>query len=66
MYKRNGTPRHSAGSKRKPGSTLPRVNANRSWPEFADHLLEIAAGIRRPADPIHLVMEDLLSRAKNW
>src|ERR1039458_5072555 len=59
-YKRGGTANVFCGVEPKAGRHFTKVTPNRSSPEFADYLLEIAA--RYPeADTIHLVMDNLSS-----
>ena len=62
-YKRCGTANVFCGVAPKAGWHFPKVTANRSSPEFADYLLDIAA--RYPqADTIHLVMDNLSSHTR--
>ena len=62
-YKRCGTANVFCGVEPKAGWHFPKVTANRSSPEFADYLLDIAA--RYPqADTIHLVMDNLSSHTR--
>src|SRR6266542_4285034 len=60
-YQRCGPANVFCGVQPKAGWYFPKVTANRSSPEFADYLLEVA--IRYPeADTIHLVLDNLSSR----
>jgi transposase len=62
-YKRCGTANVFCGVQPKAGRHFTKVTSNRSSPEFADYLLEIAA--RYPeADTIHLVMDNLSSHRR--
>jgi transposase len=62
-YQRGGTANVFCGVEPKAGQYFPKVTANRSSPEFADYLLEVA--IRYPeADTIHLVMDNLSSHTR--
>jgi transposase len=57
-YKRCGTANAFCGVQPKAGRHFTRITPDRSSPEFADYLLEIAAGYPE-ADTIHLVMDNL-------
>ena len=62
-YQRCGTANVFCGVEPKAGQYFPKVTANRSAPEFADYLLEVA--IRYPeADTIHLVLDNLSSHTR--
>src|ERR1019366_10744861 len=62
-YQRCGTANLFCGVEPKAGRHFPKVTANRSSPEFADYLLEIAE--RYPAaDTIHLVLDNLSSHTR--
>ena len=62
-YQRCGTANVFCGLQPKAGRYFPKVTANRSSPEFADYLLEVA--IRYPeADTIHLVLDNLSSHTR--
>jgi len=62
-YQRCGTAHVFCGVEPKAGQYFPKVTANRSSPEFADYLLEVA--IRYPeADIIHLVLDNLSSHTR--
>ena len=62
-YERCGTANVFCGVEPKAGRHFPKVTANRSSPEFADYLLEIAE--RYPAaDTIHLVLDNLSSHTR--
>ena len=62
-YERCGTANVFCGVQPKAGRYFPKVTVNRSSPEFADYLLEVA--IRYPeADTIHLVMDNLSSHTR--
>jgi transposase len=57
-YKRYGTANVFCGVQPKAGRHFTKATPNRSSPEFADYLLEIAASYPE-ADTIHLVMDNL-------
>ncbi|MGH9615254.1 MAG: IS630 family transposase [Acidobacteriaceae bacterium] len=59
-YRRCGTANVFCGVQPKAGRHFTKPTANRSSPEFADYLLEIAASYPE-ADTIHLVMDNLSS-----
>ena len=62
-YQRCGTANVFCGVQPKAGRYFPKVTPNRSSPEFADYLLDIA--IRYPeADTIHLVLDNLSSHTR--
>jgi hypothetical protein len=62
-YERCGTANVFCGVEPKAGRHFPKVTANRSSPEFADYLLEIAE--KYPAaDTIHLVLDNLSSHTR--
>jgi transposase len=62
-YQRCGTANVFCGVEPKAGQYFPKVTANRSAPQFADYLLEVA--IRYPqADTIHLVLDNLSSHTR--
>ena len=62
-YQRCGTANVFCGVEPKAGRYFPKATANRSSPEFADYLLEVA--VRYPeADTIHLVMDNLSSHTR--
>jgi transposase len=62
-YGRCGTANVFCGVEPKAGRYFPKVTADRSSPQFADYLLEVA--VRYPeADTIHLVMDNLSSHAR--
>ena len=62
-YRRCGTANVFCGVQPKAGRHFTKVTNDRSSPEFADYLLEVAA--RYPeADTIHLVMDNLSSHAR--
>src|SRR5271157_4836470 len=62
-YQRCGTANVFCGVEPKAGQYFPKVTANRSSPEFADYLLEVA--IHYPeADTIHLVLDNLSSHTR--
>jgi transposase len=59
-YQRCGTANVFCGVQPKAGRHFPKVTADRSSPQFADYLLEVA--MRYPeADTIHLVLDNLSS-----
>lgn len=62
-YKRCGTANVFCGVQPKAGRHFTRVTRDRSSPEFADYLLEIAAHYPA-ADTIHLVMDNLNSHSR--
>ena len=59
-YRRCGTANVFCGVQPKAGRHFSKVTNDRSSPEFADYLLDIAAGYPE-ADTIHLVMDNLSS-----
>jgi transposase len=62
-YQRCGTANVFCGVQPKVGRYFPKVTADRSSPEFADYLLEVA--VRYPeADTIHLVLDNLSSHTR--
>ena len=62
-YERCGTANVFCGVEPKAGRHFPKVTANRSSPEFADYLLEMAE--KYPAaDTIHLVLDNLSSHTR--
>ena len=62
-YQRCGTANVFCGVQPKLGRYFPKVTADRSSPEFADYLLEVA--VRYPeADTIHLVLDNLSSHTR--
>ena len=62
-YQRGGTANVFCGVQPKAGRYFPKVTANRSSPQFADYLLEVA--MRYPeADTIHLVLDNLSSHKR--
>ena len=62
-YQRCGTANLFCGVQPKAGRYFPKVTANRSAPEFADYLLDVA--IRYPkANTIHLVLDNLSSHTR--
>ncbi len=62
-YRRCGTANVFCGVEPKAGRHFPKVTCDRSSPEFADYLLDIA--IRYPqADTIHLVLDNLSSHTR--
>ncbi|MGH9545465.1 MAG: IS630 family transposase [Terriglobales bacterium] len=62
-YGRCGTANVFCGVQPKAGRYFPKVTADRSSPQFADYLLEVA--VRYPeADTIHLVMDNLSSHTR--
>ena len=62
-YERRGTANAFCGVEPKAGRHYPRVTPDRSSPEFADYLLEIA-GHYSGADTIHVVMDNLSSHRR--
>ena len=62
-YERRGTANAFCGVEPKAGRHYPRVTPDRSSPEFADYLLEIAEHYPA-ADTIHLVMDHLSSHSR--
>ncbi len=63
-YQRCGTANVFCVVEPKAGQYFPKVTPNRSSPEFADYMLEVA--IRYPeADTIHLVLDNLSSHTRN-
>jgi transposase len=62
-YRRCGTANVYCGVEPKADRHFTKVTANRSSPEFADYLLEIAASYPE-ADTIHLVMDNLSSHRR--
>jgi hypothetical protein len=62
-YRRCGTANVFCGVQPKAGRHFTKVTDNRSSPEFADYLLEIAAAYPE-ADTIHLVMDNLSSHTR--
>ena len=62
-YERRGTANAFCGVEPKAGRHYPRVTPDRSSPEFADYLLEIAEHYPA-ADTIHLVMDNLSSHTR--
>jgi len=62
-YKRQGTANVFCGVQPKAGRHFTKATANRSSPEFADYLVEIAASYPQ-ADTIHLVMDNLSSHRR--
>ncbi len=62
-YKREGTANVFCGVQPKAGRHFTKATANRSSPEFADYLVEIAASYPH-ADTIHLVMDNLSSHTR--
>src|ERR1035441_4498268 len=57
-YRRCGTANVFSGVQPRAGRHFTKVTNDRSSPEFADYLLDIAAGYPE-ADTIHLVMDNL-------
>ena len=57
-YKRQGTANVFCGVQPKAGKHFTKATPNRSSPEFADYLVEVAASYPQ-ADTIHLVMDNL-------
>jgi transposase len=62
-YKRCGTANVFCGVQPKTGRHFTKATPNRSSPEFADYLVEIAASYPE-ADTIHLVMDNLSSHSR--
>jgi transposase len=62
-YERRGTANPFCGVEPKAGRHYPRVTPDRSSPEFADYLLEIAEHYPA-ANTIHLVMDNLSSHTR--
>src|ERR1039458_4156997 len=62
-YERRGTANAFCGVQPKAGRHFTRGTPDRSSPEFADYLLDIAAGYPE-ADTIHLVMDNLSSHTR--
>ena len=62
-YERRGTGNAFCGVEPKAGRHYPRVTPDRSSPEFADYLLEIAEHYPA-ADTIHLVLDNLSSHTR--
>src|SRR5450759_632345 len=62
-YERRGTANAFCGVEPKAGRHYPRVTPDRSSPEFADYLLEIAEHYAA-ANTIHLVMDNLSSHTR--
>jgi hypothetical protein len=62
-YERRGTANAFCGVEPKAGRHYPRVTPDRSSPEFADYLLEIAEHYPA-ANTIHLVMDNLSSHTR--
>jgi transposase len=62
-YKRCGTANVFCGVQPKAGRHFTKVTNDRSSPEFADYLLDLAAGYPE-ADTIHLVMDNLSSHTR--
>src|SRR6202050_72714 len=62
-YKRCGTANVFCGVEPKAGRHFTKVTDNRSSPQFADYLLDIAAAYPE-ADTIHLVMDNLSSHTR--
>ena len=62
-YRRCGTANVFCGVQPKAGRHFTKVTDNRSSPEFADYLLDIAAAYPE-ADTIHLVMDNLSSHTR--
>ena len=62
-YERRGTANAFCGVEPKAGQHFTKVTGDRSSPEFADYLLEIAAHYRA-ADTIHRVMDNLSSHSR--
>jgi transposase len=62
-YERRGTANAFCGVEPKAGRHYPHVTPNRSSPEFADYLLEIAEHYPA-ADTIHLVLDNLSSHTR--
>ena len=62
-YRRCGTANVFCGVQPKAGRHFPKVTPDRSSPQFADYLLDIAAAYPE-ADTIHLVMDNLSSHTR--
>jgi transposase len=62
-YRRCGTANVFCGVQPKVGRYFPKVTANRSSPELADYLLDIAI-LYPEADTIHLVLDNLNSHTR--
>jgi DDE superfamily endonuclease len=62
-YRRCGTANVFCGIEPKAGHYFPKVTRDRSSPEFADYLLDIAIGYSE-ADTIHLVLDNLNSHTR--
>ncbi len=62
-YQRCGTANVFCGVQPKAGRHFTKVTNDRSSPEFADYLLDLAAGYPE-ADTIHLVMDNLSSHTR--
>jgi hypothetical protein len=62
-YRRCGTANVFCGIEPKAGRYFPKVTRDRSSPEFADYLLDIAIGYS-DADTIHLVLDNLNSHTR--
>lgn len=62
-YQRRGTANVFCGVQPKAGRHFTRTTPNRSSPEFADYLVEIAASYPE-ADPIHPLMDNLSSHTR--
>jgi DDE superfamily endonuclease len=62
-YQRCGTANVFCGVQPKAGRYFPKVTGNRSSPQFADYLLDIAIGYSE-ADTIHLVLDNLSSHTR--
>src|SRR5260370_27808627 len=62
-YRRCGTANVFCGVPPKAGRHFPKVTPDRSSPQFADYLLDIAAAYPE-ADTIHLVMDNLSSHTR--
>jgi transposase len=61
-YKRQGTANVFCGVQPKAGKHFTKATSNRSSPEFADFLVEVAASYPE-ADTIHLIMDNLSSHS---
>ncbi len=62
-YRRCGTANVFCGVQPKAGRYFPKVTANRSAPQFADYLMEIAI-LYAEAQTIHLVLDNLNSHTR--
>jgi len=62
-YKRQGTANVFCGVEPKAGKHFTKATPNRSSPQFADYLVEVAASYPK-ADTIHLVMDNLSSHRR--